>query len=75
MIVQLLLAVFGLTGLWMALSPRPVLRHWAPFVGVLAQPFWLWFAVDSHAWGMFAISLAYTGVYLGAIRKAIRGTI
>jgi hypothetical protein len=63
-VVQVVLAVFGLSSLWMALDPRPAWRRWAPFVGLIGQPAWLLFAWTLDAWGLFAVSLAYTVVYL-----------
>lgn len=62
--VQLALAVFGLTALWMATGHSAGARRWAPIVGLCGQPFWLWFAVSVQAWGLLALSLAYTAVYL-----------
>lgn len=66
--IQLLLAVFGLTALWMAYSPSPRARRWSPFVGLLSQPAWIAYAVDADAWGLLLLSAAYTAVYArGAI--------
>lgn len=66
---QLLLAVFGLAALWMAYSPNMHLRRYSPVVGLLGQPAWMWFAIESSAWGLAVLCAAYTAVYLhGAIR-------
>ena len=64
MIQQLALALFGLTALWMATGPSVRARRWAPVVGLCGQPFWLAFAVSVQAWGLCALSVAYTAVYL-----------
>lgn len=72
-LIQLALAVFGLSALAMALGKNPRLRKWAPIVGLLGQPFWLWFALRVDAWGLFAISLAYTGVYVFGVRTQWAG--
>ncbi len=61
---QLALALFGLSALWMALGNSPRARRWAPLVGLCGQPFWIVFALGVDAWGLLAMSLAYTAVYV-----------
>jgi hypothetical protein len=63
-VIQLALAISGLTALWLATGKSTRGRRWAPVVGLCGQPAWLWFAVDANAWGLFALSLAYTAVYI-----------
>lgn len=63
MIVQFGLAVFGLTSLWMAMGTNAAARRWAPLVGLCGQPFWMWFAFGTQAWGLMVLSTAYTLVY------------
>ena len=62
--IQLSLAFFGLLSLWMATGRSERARRWSPVVGLLGQPAWLAFAVGAEAWGLFALSLAYTAVYV-----------
>lgn len=62
--IQLALAVFGLTALYMATGNNPRGRRWAPLVGLAGQPFWIVFAVQAQAWGLLALSLAYSAVYV-----------
>jgi hypothetical protein len=62
-VIQLALAVFGLSALWLATGQSARGRRWAPVIGLCGQPAWLWFAVDAQAWGLFTLSLAYTAVY------------
>lgn len=61
--IQLALAIFGLTALWLAMGTSEIGRRWAPVVGLCGQPFWLWFAFSVQAWGLLVLSLAYTAVY------------
>lgn len=65
--IQLALAFFGLTSLWMAMGHNKRARKRAPVVGLIGQPAWLWFAVSVEAWGLLALSLAYTLVYIRGI--------
>ena len=62
--IQLALAFFGLVALYMATGPNTRARRWAPLVGLCGQPFWIIFAVQSAAWGLLALSLAYSAVYV-----------
>lgn len=64
MITQLALAVFGLTALWLAMGSSPRGRRWAPVIGLAGQPAWITFAVQAQAWGLLALSLAYSAVYI-----------
>ena len=62
--IQLALAVFGLTAMWLATCNKSQTAHrWAPLVGLCGQPFWIWFAIGVQAWGLLILSLAYTAVY------------
>lgn len=64
---QLGMALFGLTAMYCALSNDPVLRFWAPIVGLAGQPFWAAFAWKTRAWGMGVIVVAYSAVYVRGI--------
>jgi hypothetical protein len=61
---QLFIAIFGLSSLWMAMSNDPKLRKWAPIVGLCGQPAWAYFAWQTQGWGLGALVLAYTTVYV-----------
>ena len=62
--IQLALALFGLSALYMATGTNLRARRWAPVVGLCGQPFWVVFAVQADAWGLLALSLAYSAVYV-----------
>jgi hypothetical protein len=66
MVLQFVLAAFGLAALWMATGHSQRARRWAPIVGLCGQPAWLAFAWQSQAWGLLVLSLAYTAVYARA---------
>ena len=61
--IQFALACFGVLALWMAMGRSDRARRWAPLVGLAGQPFWLWFAFAADAWGLLALSVAYSAVY------------
>ena len=62
--IQFALAIFGLSALFMAMGHNARARRWAPVVGLCGQPFWIAFAVQASAWGLLALSLAYSAVYV-----------
>jgi hypothetical protein len=66
-VVQISIGMFGLMAMVMALSQDPQLRLAAPLFGLCGQPFWLYYCKKVKAWGMLAISFAYTAVYGHAI--------
>lgn len=61
---QLFIALFGLTSIWLAMGRSARGRKWAPLIGLVGQPFWFAFALDTQAWGLLALVGAYTVVYL-----------
>lgn len=61
---QFLMASFGLTSIWFAMGTNEALHLWAPIVGLAGQPAWAWFSYKTRAWGLAALVLAYTLVYL-----------
>ena len=63
-VIQLALAVFGLSAMFMAMGNNPRARRWAPIVGLCGQPFWIAFAISTQAWGLLVLSLAYSAVYV-----------
>lgn len=67
LVIQLALAFFGLCAMWMALGQSARARRWAPVVGLCGQPFWMVFAVQASAWGLLALSLAYSAVYVRGV--------
>ena len=64
-LIQVALALFGLSAMWLATGAHPQARRWAPVVGLCGQPFWL--AATWGAWGMFILCCAYTLVYLRGV--------
>lgn len=61
--IQLALATFGLTALWMATGNHPKARRWACVVGLAGQPLWLFASWQAEQMGMFLVSIAYTIVW------------
>lgn len=64
MLIQLAIAVFGLTSVWCSMGRNPLLRRWAPLIGLAGQPAWIYFAWQSQAWGLVLLVAAYTVVYI-----------
>lgn len=61
---QLLIAICGLTSIVLAMGHNTTGRKWAPIIGLAGQPFWLAFAIDTAAWGLMVLVVAYTLAYL-----------
>lgn len=62
---QYFIALFGLSAVYMSMVSESVhARKWAPVVGLAGQPFWLYATGTAQQWGMFALSCAYTVIYL-----------
>ena len=66
--IQIFIALFGLTSIYLAMGENLQLRKWAPIIGLAGQPFWFMATVPTQQWGMVALCVAYTLVYINAIR-------
>lgn len=71
-LVQIGIALFGLTALWWAMGNQPRLRRWAPVVGLVGQVFWFSFAWLAHRQGvdvrgLVVLCVAYSFVYVRGI--------
>lgn len=64
---QLLIAMFGLTSITFAMGNNPRLRKWAPIIGLAGQPFWFMATIPTQQYGMVALCVAYTLVYIRGI--------
>lgn len=63
---QLFIAMFGLTAIILAMGNDPCSRKWAPVIGLAGQPFWFMATVPTEQYGMVALCVAYTLVYIRA---------
>jgi hypothetical protein len=70
---QMLMAIFGLTAMWIGLGPADhPLRPWAPVIGLAGQPFWFALAWKAHhkgvdVRGLGFLCVAWTLVYVRGI--------
>ena len=64
---QLLIAIFGLTAMSLALSQSARHRKWAPVWGLASQPFWFAATIPTGQYGMVALCVAYTLVYVRGV--------
>ena len=62
--IQTLIVISGVLAVALTQSMRAERRRWAPLVGLIGQPFWLYITCSWSTWGMFVCSLLYTGVWL-----------
>lgn len=65
--IQLALALCGLTAMWLSMGHNPRGRRWAPLIGLAGQPFWIAFALQTSAYGLLVLSVAYSLVYVRGV--------
>lgn len=67
--IQTLIVLSGV--LAVALTQFTLLEHrrWAPVVGLVGQPFWLYITYSPLTWGMFVCSVLYTLIWLVGVWK------
>lgn len=70
-VVLLAVGVLGMTLLVNADSTPK--RTWAYLVLLFGQPFWIGITAGAQQWGMCAMSVIYTVLYVQGLRKALNG--
>lgn len=63
MITQFGLTIFSLLAIWLTQDTSLQRRRWASIFGLVSQPFWFYAAISTQQWGVFILSLLYTGVW------------
>ena len=68
MIAQFLIALFGVSAIWLSQDERPHVRRWGCVCGLLAQPAWFWTTYSNGQWGIFALCFLYTWAWAKGVR-------
>lgn len=56
---QIVIAIFGVSAVWLSQDSRDRFRRFAPICGLIAQPAWLWTTYQHQQWAIFALSFVY----------------
>lgn len=62
--IQSLITLSAVLALALTQSRQARVRRWAPLVGLVGQPFWLYATFSWVTWGMFVCSVLYTLIWL-----------
>lgn len=63
-------ALMGLAAIALATMGNERGRSWAPFIGLSAQPAWIYLAIKAQMPGVVVVTLAYTVVWgLGCVKN------
>ena len=60
MIEQLLIAITGVTAIWLTQQSNEAWKKYACLFGLAGQPFWFYSAYVAEQWGIFALCFFYT---------------
>ena len=60
MIEQIIIAICGVSSVWLSQDTRPGLRRWACIFGIIAQPAWLYATIKAGQWGIVLLTFVYT---------------
>jgi hypothetical protein len=66
--IQTVILVSGALAIWLTQLGSLRASRAACVIGLIGQPFWLYATFTAAQWGMFALSLFYTGAWLAGIR-------
>lgn len=64
MISQIGIVFFGVLAAWLTQQANESRKKYACIFGLISQPFWFYSAIESDQWGIFFLSIIYTGVWL-----------
>lgn len=68
MIVQILIALLGITAVWLSQDARRDRRRYACIFGLIGQPLWFYTTWQAEQWGIFVLSFAYTFAWIKGVR-------
>ena len=69
-LIQVAIALMGGLAAWLSFSPTPTHKVRAAWIGLCAQPFWLYSTFEAQQWGMFAVALVYTAAFVRGLRQS-----
>jgi hypothetical protein len=64
---QAIIAVCGVSSIWLANDPVASRRRWACVIGLAAQPAWMYSSYTAGQWGIFALSFVYAAGWMRGI--------
>lgn len=64
---QAAIFVLSILSVWCVTSRSEAVRRWGPVFGLCSQPFWLYATWRAGQYGMFSVSVIYTGMWARGI--------
>ena len=68
-IVQFLLLVTSAVAVFLTQQQNENLKKFAPIVGLISQPFWIYATYNANQWGMFILSIFYILIWCIGIKN------
>lgn len=62
--IQVPLFVLTILAVAYSQAPNAKARKWSPIFGIAAQPFWFISTINASQWGIAALTVIYTAIYL-----------
>lgn len=59
MLEQIVIAICGLSSVYLSQDTRPSWQRFACIFGIIAQPFWMYATWEASQFGIFALSFVY----------------
>lgn len=60
---QIVIAIFGVSAVWLSQDSRDKFRRFAPICGLISQPAWFFAAYTAHQWGILALTALYSAAW------------
>ncbi|OQY19600.1 MAG: hypothetical protein B6I36_03735 [Desulfobacteraceae bacterium 4572_35.1] len=65
---QVLIAVTGVTAIWLSQEKLEKRRRYACIVGLIGQPLWFHTSWQAQQWGIFILAFFYTWAWIRGVR-------
>jgi len=66
-ITQIIIAITGVTAIWLSQDKRESWRKYACIFGIAAQPFWFYSSFQAEQWGIFTLCFFYSYAWLKGV--------
>ena len=74
MLEQIIIAISGVSAIWLSQDADQNHRKYAPIIGLIGQPFWFYSSYMSEQWGIFVLSFFFTAAWYRGYRTYWRNT-
>jgi len=62
-LIQIIIFVTESVAMWLSQQPKVEWQKYAPIIGLIGEPFWIYDSYTNQSWGVLGLSLIYTYIW------------